>query len=771
MADDRPHPVAGIGIPAPRIDGRLKVTGEARYGADLPGEPCAWAALATSAIARGTITSIDESKARALPGVIEVLTYENVGPAVKPGETFAKKGYMGTTIAPLASARIQHAGQIVAVVIAETFEAATDGAAQLRIAYAEDRPSAGFDAPGADTVQLKSVSKTHEDPAVGDAEGAFAAAPFKLDERYATPTQHHNPIELFATACAWSGGKLTIWESSQSVWGAKNGIAEQLGMSPDDVRVISPYVGGAFGSRGSLTQRTALIALAAKRLNRPVKLVATREQGFTIATYRAETRHRVRLGAAPDGKLTSLIHEGWEVTSRPDDYAVAGTDASTRLYACPNVASNVSIVHADRNTPGFMRAPPETPYLFALESAMDELSYALRLDPIELRRRNDTHVEPIKRLPYTSRRLIDCFDAGAKAFGWGRRNPKPGATRDSDWLVGFGCATTMYPTQLGPASARVRLTPQGAARVQCATHEIGTGVRTVLAITAAGLLGTTPDQVIVEVGDSDLPPAPVSGGSNSTASCCNAVAKACEEIRDRIARAAALAHDAPFAGRDPATLKLANGKLVGADGRAEPLGEAMARTGAGAIEVYAENLPHGVPAEAAQGLYRGKAALAGGAKLKDRIQFAFGAQFVEVRVHALTGEVCAPRAVGAFAAGTIVNPLTAESQLMGGMIWGISAALHEATEIDERTARYYNDDLSEYLVPVNADIGEVRVIMLPETDDQVNPLGIKGIGELGNVGMNAAVANAVFHATGVRIRELPVRIEKLLGAAPLRLEA
>jgi xanthine dehydrogenase YagR molybdenum-binding subunit len=361
-----------------------------------------------------------------------------------------------------------------------------------------------------------------------------------------------------------------------------------------------------------------------------------------------------------------------------------------------------------------------------------------------------------------------CFDAGAAAFGWSRRTPAPGSMRDGDWLVGLGCATTMYPTQVGPASARVSLTGNGAARVQCASHEIGNGVRTVLALTAARALGVPLERIDVEVGDSDLPPAPVSGGSNSTASCCTVVAKACEEIRGRIAAAAIAPGAGPFAGRDPATLNLVDGALVGADGHSEPLAAALARTGGGALEVYAENTPHGVPPDAAQGLYKGKAALAGGAKLKDRIQFAFGAQFLEVRVHALTGEVRTPRAVGAYAAGTIVNPITARSQLMGGMIWGISAALHEATEIDPRLARYYNDDLSEYLIPVNADIGQVDVIFVPETDPAVNPLGIKGIGELGNVGMNAAVANAVFHATGVRVRHLPVRLEQLLGAPALR---
>ncbi len=313
------------------------------------------------------------------------------------------------------------------------------------------------------------------------------------------------------------------------------------------------------------------------------------------------------------------------------------------------------------------------------------------------------------------------------------------------------------------------LLPGGSAKVQCATHEIGNGVRTALALTAAGALGLDLERVSVEVGDTDLPPAPVAGGSNSTASCCNVVAKACEEIRARIAAAAVQAKDGPFNGADPAALKLEGGRLTGPNNGFEPLDQAIACTGLSAIEIYAENVPHGVPPDAAKGLYRGKPALAGGAKMKDRIQFAFGAQFVETRVHAMTGEVRVPRATGAFAAGTIVNPMAARSQLMGGMIWGISAALFEATEIDPRSARYVNDDLADYLIPVNADIGQIEVIMLPEQDHEVNALGIKGIGEVGNVGMNAAVANAVFHATGVRIRDLPIRIEKLLGAPALRM--
>lgn len=767
----RDAPKPEIGAATSRIDARLKVTGAARYGSDeYGGRNPAHAYLRTSAIARGRIVRIDETAARAVPGVLEILTFRNVGDRIKPGKTFSDQGYMGTSIAPLASPDIRHDGQIVALVVADSFEAARDAAQRLVIDYAEEQPSATFGSAGLTEgpVHPKPKSKEGEqgggdNPKVGDAEGAFAAAAVKVDQHYATPTQHHNPIELFTTTCAWDGDKLTVWESSQNMYGFKNGLAEQLGIPADNIHTVSHFVGGAFGSRGSLTQRTALVALAAKMVGRPVRLEPSRSDGFTIATYRAETRHRVRLGASRDGKLQALIHEGWEISSRPDDYKVAGTDASTRLYACPNVDSNVTIVHADRNTPGFMRSPPETPYLFALESAMDELAYALRMDPVELRRINDTQVEPIKGLPYTSRALMPCFDAAAAAFGWSKRSPAPGSMRDGDWLIGWGCATTMYPTQVGAASARVSLTQGGQVRVQTATHEIGTGVMTVAALTAAERLGVPLAHVDVEVGDSRLPPAPVAGGSNSTASICNVVAKACDMIRDRLAQAASKAGAGPLAGANPATLTLADGHLKASDGPSEPLADAVKRLGSGAIEAYAENIPHGVPPEAAQGLYKGKAALAGGAKLKDRIQFAFGAHFIEVRVHRLTREVRAPRVVSAFAAGRIMNPKTAKSQLMGGQIWGISAALHEATEIDRRAARYYNDDLAEYLIPVNADIGTIETIIIPERDTQVNDLGIKGVGELGNVGLNAATANAVYHATGVRIRELPIRIEKILA--------
>lgn len=713
--------MAGIGTAHSRLDGPEKVTGAAHYGSDAPFRDAAYAVLVTSAIARGRIAEMDESQARAVTGVIDIFTHRNIGP-INAGKMFDAGGYMSTTIAPLASNEIFHDGQIVAVIVADSIEAASEGAERLKIRYAPEAAAAGFGSKGAKTEAVADVSKSHEDPSTGQAARAFAQAPVKIDAEYATATEHHNPIELFTTACAWDGDRLTVWESSQSVYGLKNGVAEQLGIAAENIHVMSPFIGGAFGSRGSLTQRTAIIARIAQRIGRPVKLMTTREQSFTIVTYRAETRHHIKLGATRDGKLLSLSHEGFEVTSRPDNYNVSGTDASTRLYACPNVSSKVSIVHADRNTPGFMRSPPETPYIYALECAMDELSYALDMDPIELRRINDTQTEPIGHKHYSSRSLMQCFDEGARAFGWEKRERAPGRMRDGDWLIGCGTATTMYPTNIAPAAARVILYPDGTAKVETATHEIGTGIYTVCALATAEKLGIDPAQVKVEIGDSDLPPAPVAGGSNSTASLSNVIVKACDDILRQRAQGAN-----------------------------------------GIIEAYAENLPEGAPENGLEMLHKGHPKFVNGTDADDSIRFAFGAQFVEVRVHALTREIRVPRAVGAFAAGKIVNPKTAESQLMGGMIWGISAALLEETEIDARHARYVNKDLSDYMIPVNADVGDIKVMILPEQDDIVNPLGIKGIGELGNVGMNAAVANAVFHATGIRVRDIPIRLEQLLS--------
>ncbi len=755
MSLDEAHRL--YGKPTPRIDGAAKVTGAARYASDEPVENPAFAWLVTSSIARGRIVAMRLEAAQAVPGVLDILTHENVGGHAGPPPQMGG----GPTTTTLETDRIWHDGQIVAVVVAESFEAAREAAHKVEVDYAAEAPSATFDSPGAETLP-RPGGEQHKDPTKGDAAAAFAAAPVKIDARYSTPTQHHNPIELFTTTCVWDGPHLTIYEPSQSMYGLKAGVARQLGIDPDKVRTVSRYVGGAFGSRGGTTSRTAWIAIAARRLGRPVKLMATRDQGFTIATYRAETRHHVQLGAGRDGRLVAFSHEGWEVTSRPSTYNVGGGDTTARMYACPNIATRVNIVHADRNTPGFMRAPPDTPYMFALESAMDELAYALAMDPIELRRVNDTQVDPVDGRPFSSRSLMKCFDAAAEKFGWSRRNPRPGSMTDGDWRIGWGCATACYPSNIGPAAARLSLTPQGMATIQLAGHEIGNGAYTVVAITTARSLGLPIENVRVLMGDSDLPPVTVAGGSNNAATTSHVAAKVCEAARERIAAAAVADRSGPWAGADPARLRLEDGALVGPSGAREPLARAVGRVSGGALEVHAENVPQGVPDTAIAGLYKGAAQMSRGTGRKDVTAFAFGAHLVEVRIHRRTCEVRSPRVVSAFSAGTIINPLTAYSQFMGGTIWGLSSALHEHTEIDLRTARYTNDNLADYLVPVNADVPDIQIIMVPEADDRVNPLGIKGIGEIGIVGMNAAVANAVFHATGKRIRELPVRVEKLL---------
>ena len=743
-----------FGAPVSRIDGVAKVTGAARFASDERVANPAFAYLVTSSIARGRIGSFHLERAKAVPGVLDILTHENVG-----GQTKTAVGPDGgPTTTSLENDRIWHAGQIIAIVLANSYEAAREAAHKVEVVYMPEAPSATFDSPGTETEPRK--PQRGPDPKKGDAEAAFAAAEVKLEARYATPPQHHNAIELFTTTCVWDGPKLTIYEPSQFMWGTKSAVAKQLSVDPDKVRALSRYVGGAFGSKGP-NPRTAWIALAAKRLNRPVKLVPTRDQGFSIATFRAETRHHLKLGATSAGKLTALVHDGWEVTSRPSGYNVGGVESTARMYACPNIATAVKVVHADRNTPGYMRAPPETPYMFALESAMDELAYELKLDPIELRRLNDTQTDPVDGLPFSSRSLMQCFDQAATQFGWSKRNPLPASMSVGDWLVGFGCATACYPSNVGPAAVRVSVTPDGKAIVGIAGHEIGTGAYTVVAITAARSLGLTVADVTVHMGDSDLPPIMIAGGSNNAASAANVVAKACEELRQRIAKAAVMATDSPFRGADPDSLRLVDGRLSDAAGRSEPLSAALSRAGH-RLEVYAENVPQGLPPDAVASMTKGKPTMLGGAGRKDVVAFAFGAHFVEVRVHRTTREIRVPRVVSAFAAGTIVNPKTAHSQFMSGAIWGLSSALLEETVLDTGAARYNNNNLADYLVPVNADVPSVEIIMVAENDERVNPLGIKGIGEIGIVGMNAAVANAVFHATGKRIRELPIRAEKLL---------
>jgi len=525
-----PEPMANMGPPVKRMDARLKVTGEARYAADLPVANLAHGVLVTSRIARGRIRGFDMADARAVPGLLEIFTYQNAG-----GLKEQKLGGVSTSVMPLNSPRIWNDGQIVALVVANTLEAAEEAAFKLRVDYDEETASATLDSPGTEIIPAVGASERHkEDPKVGDAESAFAAAPVKIDFVYETPVEHHNAIELFSTTCAWSNDELTVNDPSQFVYGWKNGLARELAIDPAKVRVVAPYVGGAFGSKGPMTPRTAIVALAARKLNRPIRCVVTRGQGFTTVTYRAETRHRIRLGADASGKILAYLHASQELTSRPDNYLVGGTDNTVRMYGFGSILTDVKLVKADRGTPGYMRSPPTFPYMYALESALDELAVALKMDPIALRQLNDTRTEPIKGKPYTSRSLVECYDEAAKAFGWENRDPGVGAMRDGDWLIGWGCATACYPTHTGAATARIRLSADGLVRIQTAAHDVGTGAYTVIGQMASERLGVPFEKVSAELGDSSLPPSPVAGGSTTTASVCSTVLKGCNQIRDKL---------------------------------------------------------------------------------------------------------------------------------------------------------------------------------------------------------------------------------------------
>ena len=733
-----PAPRANMGEPIRRSESVAKVTGKLVYAADTPGEVPLQAYFLTSAIARGRLLSIDITPAKALDGVIEVYTHHNAPHRVATPYT-QKGGYVSDTNMPLIGPDIHNDGQIIAMVVAETYEIARDASHRIIPRYAPVAPASTMDSPDATVSHPDAL--TGREKKTGDFAAAFAAAPVKVEGCYRTPAQHQNAIELYSTTASWSGGKLTIHEPSQFVVELANGTAAMLGIDPSMVHVVNPYIGGAFGGKGFMTQRTALIAAAARDLERPVRNVVTRDQGFTLATYRAETKHHVRLAADRDGRLLAYEHESWEMQSRHDDYPLVGFGVTTAMYGKPAIVTRVNLVKADRQSSGFMRAPVEMPYMYALESAMDELAVALEMDPIELRRINDIRESPVDGARFTSRSLMQCYDEAAASFGWSRRDPKPGSMRDGDWLIGYGCATACYPTHMAPATARVTLAADGHARVEVAGQDSGQGTYTVLAQIAARELQIDPQRVHVVMGDSRLPASPASSNSLATGSIGSAVKLATDKLRARLGN-----------------------RMPTEDDRTA----VFERLGLTEVTELGEFLPFGTKPDVLAMLRKGQVPFANQARGDETkggkpLMFAFGAEFVEVRVHRLTRELRVPRMTGAFAAGRIVNPRTARSQYMGGMIWGMASALLEATEIDEKRGRYVNDSLGEYLVAVNADVPEIEVIMIPEEDPEVNPLGVKGIGELGIVGTAAAVANAVHHATGKRVRDLPIVMDKLLA--------
>jgi xanthine dehydrogenase YagR molybdenum-binding subunit len=733
-----------VGQRKDRVEGRLKVTGGVKFSAEVAVANVAHVAVVQSSIARGRIKAWDVQAALNLPGVLAVITPENA-PKL-PAATKRGTSPLDRVLQLLQDDKVLYNGQPIALVVADTLERAQAAGLHVGVTYDEARPS----------VVLEESSSTEEPPENptsptfkprGDFEKAFSDAPVKVDATYTTPRENHNPMEPHATIAVWHGDReLTLYDSTQSIFGVRKRIAALFELEPANVRVICHYVGGGFGCKGAMWSHVALAALAAKVVGRPAKLAVTRPQMFVWCGYRPDTIQKVALGAQRDGRLVAIRHETLSQTSRFDDFTEPSSRQTRMLYACPNVTTSQRLLRLDVSTPTFMRAPGESSGTFALESAMDELAYALGMDPIELRLKNDAEKDPEDGKAWSSKSLRECYARGREHFGWARRNPRPRSMRDGRILVGMGMATATYPARQDTASATARLTPDGRAVVLAGSQDLGTGTYTVMTQIAADALGLPMDRIHFDLGDTDFPEAPGSGGSRTAATVGPAVKMASDAVRDRVIALAVADAASPLHGLDPKEVEARDGKLTSTrdPSKVDTHGAVLGRNHVPAVEEKATSKP-----------------VAG---QKERSCHSFGAQFVEVGVDPDLGEVRVRRAVGAFAAGRLLNAKTAHSQFMGGMIFGIGMALEEKTVIDARTGRVVTKDLSDYHVPVNADVPVIDVVTVEEEDLHVNPIGVKGIGEIGITGMAAAIANAVFHATGKRVRDLPITLDKLLDA-------
>lgn len=723
----------------PRIDALDKVRGHALYAADFFHPRTAHAALAVATVARGRITRIDTAKAEAVKGVLLVLTHENIGTITPPGFIFAG-GSAYQSLQPLATAEIAYKGQPIAVVVAETLEAAIEGVSLITATYETASFVARIDGEGAKPVDQSQtpVASYFPDPHWGEADKALDAAAHKVDAAYFSPTQHQNPMELIATVAEWNGDELTIREGTQYAGGIRLGIAKQLGMDPAKVHVVAPYVGGGFGQKNSMQTQTVFAAIAARKVGRPVKLVVPRAQVFHDASFRPAVRQRIKLGADDKGRFLALIHEAESQTSRHDIMPAVYTDTSAHLHGCETYRGVERLVMLDTQTPGFMRGPWEHPGAFALESAIDELAYALRMDPVELRLTNDTVRDGVTGRPHSSRHLAECLRSGAERFGWGRRNIQPGSMRAKDGtLIGWGVACGIYPGYSIPAMARVTVNADGTAQVSTGGHEMGQGIRSAVAAAAERMLGIPQNRITVLVGLTDEAPQLLTAGSWGVAGAIPAVEEACGALLQALSELA----QGRVGGRAPADILRAAGQ--------PSLTRQVRRKAPGQKD------------DALQTLEQGGLSYAG-PTYPEFVTYSYSAHFVEVRVEPTTRRVRVPRVVSIADCGRVVSPVTAESQVRSGVTWGIGASLREVSETDPRYGGFLNADIAEYVIPVNADIGSIEVAFVDKPDTIFNPSGVKGLGEVSMVGVAPAVANAVYHATGRRVRHLPIRIEDLV---------
>jgi xanthine dehydrogenase YagR molybdenum-binding subunit len=727
-----------IGTPTSRVDGRAKVTGAAQYAADFNVPGLAYGSVVSSTIAKGRIVRNDTSEALRVDGVIDVLTHENR--PLMAGTDRAYRDDVAPEGAPfrlLYEGKIIFSGQPIALVLAEEWEIARFAASLVRVEYEEEPHVTDLYRQRHEAFALKDPAKPR-----GEAETAFAAADVRHEGEYYIPIEHHNPMELFAsTVIRDDAGQLTVCDKTQGVQNVQRYVCSVFNMNPDDVRVVSAFVGGVFGSGLRPQYQVTLAVLAARALECSVRLVLTRQQIYSLC-YRPGTIERVALGAKAGGTLDAITHEAIAMTSQYEDFARNDTTWSGALYKCANAKYIHKLVRLDLPTPSDMRAPGGATGVYALESAMDELAVALELDPLELRLRTYSDRDQREDIPYTSKELRECYRQGAETFGWRKRNPKPRAMRDGSELVGWGMATGIWEAMQMKTTVRIVLSANGHAEVACATSDIGTGTYTIMAQVTADSLGLPLDHITVKLGDSTLPQSPVEGGSWMASSVCNAIATTCDAVRKELLRLAMRLPSSPFADARADDVVLADGKIVSNQ-------DASLAVSIADVMQYGE--VDRIERETSTGSNDdGKHA-----------RNTHSAVFAEVKVDEQLGVIRVTRIVNAVAAGRILNTKTARNQIVGGVVWGIGMALHEETLVDQKFGRIVNANIAEYHVPVNADVHDIEVIFVDEPDDIINPLGIKGVGEIGIVGTAAAIANAIYHATGKRVRDLPITLDKL----------
>jgi xanthine dehydrogenase YagR molybdenum-binding subunit len=722
-----------IGAPLSRVDGTQKVTGKAKYSAEFQAPKLAHAVMVMSTVPSARIVNMDIHDAEYAAGVIAVLTPDNA-PKLPGAES---------RVTVLQDAQVHCNNQPIAVVVAEELQQAQYAATLLKIQYQEEPAKldfiAGFPAsyPGSHTGIPGDVS-------FGDIESGMRAADIKVDQIYTTPIQHHNPMEPHATMAQWEGDHLTVHDASQHISGVQKTLAKTFGIPSENVHVISWFVGGGFGCKGQIWSHVVLAAMAARQVNRPVKLVLDRPQMFGPVGARPETHQHLTLGATRDGKLTAIRHEVHAHTSVIEDYLESSAFPTRVMYACPNVATIHRLVQLNMGTPTYMRAPGVATGTYAVEVAMDELAYELKMDPLQLRLLNYTDVDPHTKIPFTEKHLRECYSQAAERFGWSKRNHEPRSMRDGSQLIGWGMATETYPGKNLPSGALVRLQPDGRILVAAGSQEIGTGMYTVMTQVAADVLRISPSLIDARLGDTNYPEAPISAGSMSTASVGPAVQQAAIQVRQKLLQIAIGDSRSPIYGARPEEADFKDGKifLKSAPGKREPYSTFIARNGNQPVEATANVKP----------------------QLNDK-EFSchsFGAIFAEVVVDPDLGMVRTRRIVAVYDVGKVINEKLARSQFIGGIVWGVSLALHEDTAVDPRNGRIMNPNLADYHVPVNADIGDIEVSAIDIPDLKLDSLGARGIGEIGITGTGAAIANAVFHATGKRVRDLPITPDKLI---------